>query len=291
MAHSDKIPIVFKHMGKQRCGESWTLTGQNTLNWPDLDLWYLVDGFGELETPEKEILPLQPGTCLIMRGGHPYNFRRTSRQPFTHYWVHFSFLDELDRIIPPNQPQPMGLYRKMQDTHLLDLLLTRAIEANRSISDARSTALAWLWAAILEIQREDKQANQNTLNHHSDYDHGVEHICKLIMENPAIHLDMNDLCNELHCSRAHVYRRFKQYTGRSPQQFAIDTRMQAAHFLLLDSNLPIAQIASQLGYTDVYFFSRQFKQHHDVSPAAFRKSPNSVSKKQVKSESSWQTPC
>jgi AraC-like DNA-binding protein len=88
-----------------------------------------------------------------------------------------------------------------------------------------------------------------------------------------------------------VYRRFKQHTGRSPQQFVIDTRMQAAHFLLLDSNLSISQIALRLGYVDVYFFSRQFKQHHGIGPAAFRKSPDAIRTHDKATTREWRMPC
>ena len=288
MAHSDKISVQINHSGKQRCGEDWTLTGRNTINWPDLDLWYLLDGFGQLATPEGDIT-LQPGVCLILRGGQPYDFTRTSPQPFTHYWVHFNFLDQTQMPIPPNKPPLWPVHRQMHEIGTLELLLDRALEAHRGPMEMREYANIWLQAALLEIQREDQRIHISATERLSHYDHDVETICKQILDNPAQHLDMNDLCQMLHCSRAHVYRRFKQHTGRSPQQFAIDMRMQAAHFLLLDSNMSIAQIASQLGYVDVYFFSRQFKQHHGISPASFRKSPDATRNKP--SEKEWRMPC
>lgn len=288
MAHSDKISVQINHSGKQRCGEDWSLTGRNTINWPDLDLWYLLEGYGHLDTPDGQIA-LQPGVCLILRGGQVYDFTRTSSQPFTHYWVHFNFLDE-DRIpIPPNKPPHWPIHRQMHDIAPLEMLLDRALEAHRGPAETREQANIWLQAALLEIQREDQRTLSNAAENQSHYDHEVEAVCKKILDNPAQHLDMNDLCQMLHCSRAHVYRRFKQHTGRSPQQFAIDMRMQAAHFLLLDSNLSIAQVAAQLGYVDVYFFSRQFKQHHGISPASFRKSPDVIHNKPRKTE--WRMPC
>ncbi|MBL4701397.1 MAG: helix-turn-helix transcriptional regulator [Phycisphaeraceae bacterium] len=251
------------------------MTETNTINWPDLDLWYLVDGYGEVQTPQG-IHPLQPGTCLIMRGGQPYNFHRTSPQPFSHYFVHFSFLDDQGQVISPNLPPHMPLYRTMHEISPLATLLDRALEVFRGPAELRHTVDVWLYAAVLEINREDQHAHRQPSESRWNYDHDVETLCKEILDNPAKHLSMNELGLKLHCSRAHVYRRFKQHTGRSPQQFAIDTRMQAAHFLLLDSNLPISQIALRLGYADIYFFSRQFKQHHGISPAAFRKSPDAA---------------
>lgn len=288
MAHSDKISVQINHIGKQRCGEDWSLTGRNTVNWPDLDLWYLLDGIGDLQTPQG-MFALQPGTCLILRGGQPYDFHRTSKQPFTHYWVHFNFLDDASLPIPPTRPPHMPLHRQMHDINPLAMLLDRALEAHRGPAELRSLSNIWLQAALLEINREDQRTQSQSLESDTYFDSDVETVCKQILDNPAKHLDMNDLCQLLHCSRAHVYRRFKQHTGRSPQQFAIDMRMQAAHFLLLDSNLSISQVASRLGYVDVYFFSRQFKQHHGIGPAAFRKSPDAIHNKPTAKE--WRMPC
>ncbi|HAI10816.1 MAG TPA: hypothetical protein DCM28_03880 [Phycisphaerales bacterium] len=288
MAHSDKISAHINHIGKQRCAEDWSLTNRNTVNWPDLDLWYLLDGYGYLQTPDGKIT-LQPGVCLVLRGGQAYDFTRTSPQPFMHYWVHFNFLDDHEHPIAPNKPPHLPVYRQMHEIEPLEMLLDRAREVHRGPSELRFQADVWLHAALLEIQREDQRAHTSSDERQSHYDHEVESVCKKILDNPAQHLDMNDLCQMLHCSRAHVYRRFKQHTGRSPQQFAIDMRMQAAHFLLLDSNMSIAQIASQLGYVDVYFFSRQFKQHHGVSPASFRKSPDTPTSKPATKE--WRMPC
>jgi AraC-like DNA-binding protein len=40
--------------------------------------------------------------------------------------------------------------------------------------------------------------------------------------------------------------------------------------LLSQSALTISEVADRLGYRDVFFFSRQFKQHNGLSPRQFR---------------------
>jgi AraC-like DNA-binding protein len=41
--------------------------------------------------------------------------------------------------------------------------------------------------------------------------------------------------------------------------------------MLAGTELPIKTIARQLGYSDVFFFSRQFTGHTGISPAAYRR--------------------
>lgn len=67
-------------------------------------------------------------------------------------------------------------------------------------------------------------------------------------------------------------RRFRSATGQSLHDYRLEHRVGRARRLLGDSDLPIKVIADRLGYLDVSYFSRQFKQFSGVSPAAYRRS-------------------
>ncbi|MDA3962386.1 MAG: helix-turn-helix transcriptional regulator [Planctomycetota bacterium] len=67
-------------------------------------------------------------------------------------------------------------------------------------------------------------------------------------------------------------RRFHRHTGLSPQDYAIARRIDQARNLLETSDQPIGHIAEQLGYREVAFFSRQFRQRLGVSPQVYRDS-------------------
>jgi iron complex transport system substrate-binding protein len=47
-------------------------------------------------------------------------------------------------------------------------------------------------------------------------------------------------------------------------------RIQAAKNLLLTSGLSIKEIACQVGFSDVYTFSKSFKRISGISPSAFQ---------------------
>jgi iron complex transport system substrate-binding protein len=67
-------------------------------------------------------------------------------------------------------------------------------------------------------------------------------------------------------------RRFKHLTGMPPHRYRLACRVAEARRLLGSSDAPIKQIADELGYTDVFYFSRHFKQMTGVSPAHYRRS-------------------
>jgi len=84
--------------------------------------------------------------------------------------------------------------------------------------------------------------------------------------------DYPALSAELNMGLSTLRRKFRQATGSALHAYALQCRTQAARNLLGDSDLPIKTIAERLGYRDVYFFSRQFRQLTGISPAAYRRS-------------------
>lgn len=67
-------------------------------------------------------------------------------------------------------------------------------------------------------------------------------------------------------------RKFKGATGTPLHDYVLQTRLVRARHLLGETDLPIKAIAEQLGYRDVYFFTRQFRSVVGVPPGAYRKS-------------------
>ena len=67
-------------------------------------------------------------------------------------------------------------------------------------------------------------------------------------------------------------RRFVHSTGTPIHKHQLHARIARARTMLIETDLPIKMIADSLGYQNVYYFSRQFKQFIGVSPAKFRAS-------------------
>ena len=53
--------------------------------------------------------------------------------------------------------------------------------------------------------------------------------------------------------------------------YRLDRKIKLAKDMLVNTNLPIKQIASNLCYADEYYFSNVFKQKTGVSPGRYRK--------------------
>ncbi len=84
--------------------------------------------------------------------------------------------------------------------------------------------------------------------------------------------DYARLAGELGMGLSTLRRRFKAATGLPLHHYVLQSRMAEARTLLGETDLPIKTVAERLGYDNVYFFSRQFRQYLHVTPGAYRKS-------------------
>jgi AraC-like DNA-binding protein len=84
--------------------------------------------------------------------------------------------------------------------------------------------------------------------------------------------DYGRLCQDLGLSESTLRRQFRQAMGLSPHEYLIQTRIARAKELLAASGLPLKAIARRVGYSDVYYFSRQVRQLTGLPPAGDRRS-------------------
>lgn len=84
--------------------------------------------------------------------------------------------------------------------------------------------------------------------------------------------DYRRLAARCHMGLSTLRRRFKEAMGLSLHAYVMRSRMATARDLLISTDMPIGQIADQLGYRDVHFFSTQFRMQIGLSPSAYRQS-------------------
>jgi AraC family transcriptional regulator, arabinose operon regulatory protein len=72
------------------------------------------------------------------------------------------------------------------------------------------------------------------------------------------------------CSVAHLTAGFRRHFGCSPIAHLINVRLQTAHMLLRDRNLPVAEAAGMVGYDDYHHFTKLFRRRFGHPPSAVR---------------------
>lgn len=243
----------------------WEQHGLNLLQW-NFDLWTVLQGCGELSTGGKKY-ELGMGTCFILRGDTACSARHDPADPLQTVCIHFDFLDAQNQIIiPDGKPVHQHLQNMKFFTHLLERI-ERSWSAHQELPNSESDL--WLSACLAELTQQDRSPDIHGVQRQQAT--RIENICREIRRNPAEAWEVDELASQMNFSRAHFSRVFKQFTQCAPRDFITNARMEEAKNMLHASNYTIGQIAENLGYRDIYYFSRHFKQIAGCSPSAYRK--------------------
>ena len=87
-------------------------------------------------------------------------------------------------------------------------------------------------------------------------------------------LTLERLAAEACISKFHFVRLFRERVGQSPHRYLAELRLDAAQRMLISSELSIAEIALECGYSTATHFSTSFARRFGMSPTSFRMRQN-----------------
>lgn len=100
----------------------------------------------------------------------------------------------------------------------------------------------------------------------------VDKAVRIISENTAKKLTLEELATQVHTSVPYLYKLFQQHLGISPGKYITKIRIEECKVLLRDGHLPMGQIAERMGFSSLQHFSRQFKTICGISPSQYIRS-------------------
>lgn len=83
---------------------------------------------------------------------------------------------------------------------------------------------------------------------------------------------LKKLANICFLSENYFHNLFKQTFGITPYNYILQLKMNESINLLSNTNMSVKEIASEIGYSDVAYFTRTFSKYFEISPGRFRKS-------------------
>ena len=81
---------------------------------------------------------------------------------------------------------------------------------------------------------------------------------------------LNELAQRYHVSPGCLSSHFRAMVGVSPMQYITQSRLTLAKHLLLNTELPVNEVARQCGFGDTSNFVRRFRQQFECAPLRFR---------------------
>lgn len=230
------------------------------------NFWVALAGTGYLSC-EGQMYPIRPGSFFVFSPQQEITAAHYSGPRITRFSAHFLPLQNgktVQSIV--GFPRLGGRIRSLS-------LLQRKIDVIMRVAmrrDEEELLSEKVYQLIEQICLE------GALREDAALDERVARAIQIFRENPASVVSMTRLASSLGISRSHFDRLFSKQVGVAPQKFLLNCKMIAAKRLLESSSLRVGEIGEMLGYSDIYFFSRQFKEQCGSSPQNYRSALVSV---------------
>lgn len=102
------------------------------------------------------------------------------------------------------------------------------------------------------------------------YSPPVERTLAYITDHIGTPIQVRSLATALGYSPSYLTDLVRRETGKSIQQWLIQTRVTLGERFLRETDLAVDTIARSVGYDDPSYFARQFRQHYGMAPLAWR---------------------
>ncbi len=245
---------------------------------------YLVkDGCARLYLPE-ETVELTPGHMYIVPAHTVHSYECSGK--FSHYYLHFYEGYKKETDIFDFYEFPAEVDAEPLDEALLYNMCSRHPEAELPASDPSSydymgkfidyvhrynalsldAKLELRGSILLLFSRFVKQAQARVWTRDKRLAHALDYIHNHIYDTISI----DELASVACVTKCHFIRLFVKTVGLPPLQYVNKKKMDRAELMLITEEMPVKEIAYQLGFSDHSYFIRLFKKTTGMTPMAYR---------------------
>jgi AraC family transcriptional regulator len=115
-----------------------------------------------------------------------------------------------------------------------------------------------------------RKSAQVELSRVGPVDRRLRRALEFMHDNYGRELALEEIAAAAYLSEYHFARLFKQITGATPHVYLANLRIERARRMLVDTALPIIEIAAMVGYQSQSHFGKIFKSVTGLTPRAYR---------------------
>ena len=236
-------------------------------------------------------LVLEPGRCLIVNEGEPYEVDIASEVPVDCFSVHFrpglaaevarqrrqawqQALDDAGATLTPTAPVFVPHLRQPGQAVLAAL---QRIRHEALCSQADEARFEPLFIELLAAMLDEDSGSPIGARHHADASRPAlrQELARrvgwardFILSHYDQPMTLNDMAEAASLSKYHLLRAFSRAFGQTPHQLLTSCRTQAAVRMIRDGSHSVADAALAAGFGSRWSFQRALQRHGGVSARA-----------------------
>lgn len=241
----------------------------NAHSHPFWEIIYIKQGSGTLTYGAEEV-SVHKGSVLVLEPKVVHKFNHDNKEVVEHLYIGFSFISESAKLIPQKQfiplvKEPFAAIFEDKLKHLAEAVSEMGNEAELN---SRYGEVIVLVSTVVKELFWDKDEAQEDLNRFQILANKAK---EYIKANIAKNITIDEIASMFYLSSHYFGDIFKKETGMSLKEYHTLLRMKEAALLLNHKDANISDIAKELGFSSIHYFSRKFKQFYGKSPVEYRK--------------------
>ncbi len=222
-----------------------------------------LEGAGVIQVGRRRV-SLKGGEafCIPHRTAHLY--WADEHEPWSLLWLHFSASDAAAFPIEGAGVIDLGPPKDQEEVKALFSMLFATLEGAYSRGNLVH-ASALTQTILSAIFFKEKGSGGEAGN--SMFTKAIRYMHSRLAET----VTLSEIAAYTMVSKSYLHTLFNRYTSSSPMEYFYELKIQEACRLLAMTDLQVQEIAAMLGYTDVGYFSRRFKQLMKMTARAYRR--------------------
>lgn len=248
---------------------------------PQYEIYYFHSGSCDYMMGER-IIRLEPGDLIIMNGMTQHGPR--VYEPSEYVRTMFSFDPYVVQIFDENLRtcEPLMPFKVLKNYHFRlgpearkeceEILqrINRFYYKNDIVQYNRF--LMAFYDLLMFIHVEGCSAMEARQRSDSEREQYVNQIISYIELHFKDDLKLDDLVKEVHISKFHLMKLFREVTGRTITDYIYERRINQAKILFLyEKSNTVTNVCYEVGFKHLAHFSRLFKKHVGHSPETYKK--------------------
>lgn len=213
-------------------------------------LHYVVKGKGIFRRDGK-VHPLRKGQIFVIRPGETTYYEADEREPWHYIWIGFDSNLDLPGLLEDVLTVPECEHIFVAMARCGELLYSRELYICGKIYEL---------LALIDERRIREQSGGNRY---------VLEARQMIQARYHEEISVQALADALSLDRSYFSALFKKHTGKSPQRYLVDFRLEMAAQLMAHHLYSPQEAAQRVGYQDLSNFSKMFKKRFGISPRGY----------------------
>ena len=248
-----------KDINPRACGEAQCSPGHY---WPDYGvpkgsrvyymLHYVMSGQGKYHSPDNTF-EVKSGQIFVVFPHEAIAYEADQNNPWRYSWVCFESTLDLSYVLSQyviTLPECAHIFNAFSDC--------------ANVTQDREWYICGKIYELLSLIDNHRKPDKNQTHRYVRMAQNYIDLYYTVSD-----LRVSWLAENLNLDRAYFSKIFSKHTGKSPQQYIVELRLDRAADLMVNQGLSPGEAASHVGYGDIFNFSRMFKRRFGVPPSAY----------------------